>query len=187
MNSSNSWFNKIERSQIFLGATILLCTILIFYADILTAKKIHFYLFYFPSVMGAAWYLGKKRAYAFAVFVTLLWFLAQWRSGTFFENFVFFWNGFIRFLTFVFVAWVTLTIRKRTDQLEKTSRELERSNLELEQFAVKAAHDLQSPLNVIVGFSELLNEDLKKKKLRAFNRFFLFYRRRAFPEKGVAV
>ncbi len=50
-----------------------------------------------------------------------------------------------------------------TDALKSTSRELQRSNAELTQFASIASHDLQEPLRTIRSFATLLQERLGDK------------------------
>jgi len=50
-------------------------------------------------------------------------------------------------------------IEDRTAQLVRANEALERSNLELQQFAFIAAHDLQTPLRSISGFAQLLKKD----------------------------
>lgn len=64
--------------------------------------------------------------------------------------------------SFVLAAVLDLTERKRAQaDLVQSNEALEVSNLELQQFAYIASHDLQTPLRSIAGFSEILREELQ--------------------------
>ncbi|MGE5492978.1 MAG: ATP-binding protein [Actinomycetota bacterium] len=52
-------------------------------------------------------------------------------------------------------------VQQRTLQLKQSNEALMLSNMELQRFAHAAAHDLQTPLRSIVGFSQLLQQELK--------------------------
>jgi signal transduction histidine kinase len=51
-------------------------------------------------------------------------------------------------------------IEQKADQLSRLSRELERSNRELDQFAYVASHDLKAPLRGIANLTQWIEEDL---------------------------
>lgn len=53
-------------------------------------------------------------------------------------------------------------IQERTAEIEEKSKALEQSNHELKQFAYISAHDMREPLRNIIGFSQLLGENISK-------------------------
>lgn len=53
--------------------------------------------------------------------------------------------------------------RKKEEQLNQITEELKRSNVELQQFAYVASHDLREPLRAISGFIGLLDMNYKDK------------------------
>ncbi|NJN77257.1 MAG: hypothetical protein HC803_02135 [Saprospiraceae bacterium] len=57
-------------------------------------------------------------------------------------------------------------VTARTQEINKKSKALERSNKELKRFSYIAAHDMREPLRNIIGFSQLLNRDILKKDFK---------------------
>jgi PAS domain S-box-containing protein len=57
-----------------------------------------------------------------------------------------------------------ITIRKQIEQaLRERADELARANKDLEFFAYSVSHDLKAPLNALLGFSRIIQEDFQEK------------------------
>ncbi|MFH1800736.1 MAG: ATP-binding protein [Candidatus Omnitrophota bacterium] len=170
---------KSKALEMLEGLLILCATLLIFNLDVMTGDEVAFYIFYIPSIMAVTWYWGDRPGWLMVVLSSILWSIAQKDSPFLLVN------GLVRVLTFTVVCMMTGIIRSKEEQLKIKSDELARSNLELELFASKAAHDLQSPLATILGFAELLKDkyqdsgdetakDFMERIITTVNRMILF-------------
>lgn len=65
-------------------------------------------------------------------------------------------------------------IEKYTQELEMTSKKLESSNKDLEQFAYVASHDLQEPLRTITNFVGLLEKQCTSEMSESYHKYFHF-------------
>ncbi len=54
-------------------------------------------------------------------------------------------------------------VEKRTEELAQATEALKQSNIELQQFAFIASHDLQTPFRGVMGFAEILQQDYQGK------------------------
>ena len=151
-------FKKSKSTATILCIASLFVSFVAFSLDIATRDMIAFDVFYFPSIMLITWYLGNLPGCLMVVLTTFLWAFAQADVGFSAGMRTFLSDSVVHCVTFSLVFWLTSRVRNRTMLLRVASQELARSNLELEQFAFKAAHDLQSPLTTLFSYSEFLAE-----------------------------
>ena len=74
----------------------------------------------------------------------------------------------------VCVAQDITELKRAQEQLKEITKELTRSNQELEQFAYVASHDLQEPLRMVASYTKLLERRYKDRLDRDANEFITF-------------
>lgn len=146
---------KFKMIRFFLFPALFLFTGGIFFLDLATSDFIAFDVFYFPSVLLAAWYGGRNGGFLMALVAAGFWFGAHWQVVPSHDTRMAL-DGGVHLFTFILVGGMAYLVQQKTVLLKKKSEELVRSNEELEKFAYRAAHDLRSPLATIHGFAELL-------------------------------
>lgn len=142
----------------FFTLLVLSITFLAFFLDVATRNLIAFDIFYFPSILLVTWYLGGRPGFLMVILIAILWSVAQGYEGYAADTRTFLLDGVVHFFIFSLIYALTRRVHAGAALLEQKSRELVRSNLELEQFAFKAAHDLQSPLATLYSYAEYLEE-----------------------------
>lgn len=127
-------------------------------ADYLTGIELTLEIFYIIPVYFVAWTAGRLPGLTLSAVAALTWIAADRAAG---HDYAWgqapYWNILGGFLVFAVIATAASESRAWLDEMKaartalaRKSRELARSNADLEQFASVAAHDLKSPL-VLTG------------------------------------
>ncbi|MBI5014977.1 MAG: hypothetical protein HZB55_05725 [Deltaproteobacteria bacterium] len=150
--------------------------------DWLTGIDISFSIFYVIPISLAAWFASTNAALAIAGLSTVTWLTADLLAGhSYPHRWIPIWNAGVRLGFFLITVMalrrlridfderaelvgelrMALEERRRNEELwSKKIDELSSMNVELEQYAYFAAHDLKSPLVAIGGFAKLLRRRL---------------------------
>lgn len=170
---------KENLKKLIVCTLVILCLFLIYYFHFITKTHVVFtHLFYLPIVISAIWW--KRTAIFIAIFLGFALIIPQLFTGGGIAL-----TDVLRTLMFVFVASVasyftdknniylsriveneklieaSKTIIAKTEEIKSQNEELKRLNDDKDRFIFVLAHDLKSPFNSILGFLELLSENIR--------------------------
>jgi two-component system NtrC family sensor kinase len=162
----------------------LLTTGAIAVGDILTGAEVVFTLLYLVPIALAVWFRGRGLGGVLSVVsvasTSITEVVERVHHGQRLRPWVMVWNHGGSFLIFVVFVWLVSRLRAYADQEQlarratvEQLRQAERLGV-VGQLAAGVAHELGTPLNVIVGHAEMIDsDDMSRTMLRASSRTIL--------------
>jgi len=119
------WLLRIlaGRSRPFILATALVMVALLAFVDWLTGPQVRFFIFYWPAIALAAWFLGAGPGYLMVAVVTGAWLAAN--AGTLSAEAslaILAWNAAVNLASFALLAWFISWLRQALDRERLRSR-----------------------------------------------------------------
>lgn len=174
-----------RQSKTFLLICAVIIILLIGVADYITGEELSLAIFYIFPISFIVWFTNRNATIFMCIISSVIEFAANSAAGRTYSNYLItFWNSALLLGFFLLYAFIlsmlqkeyrsrikliyelqdSLTQLKHTrDELEQKSQDLARSNIDLQQFAYAASHDLQAPLRGVEGFVNLFSRRYKGK------------------------
>lgn len=115
-------------------------------------------MFYLIPIGFASWFIGKRAGFFVSFLCAALLITDYLLTPAFSSMTRTLWNAFMEGCFLVLTAFLLSKIRTVMQQVEKRSAEVDAANRELDAFNYSVAHDLRTPLSIINGYVQLIQE-----------------------------
>jgi signal transduction histidine kinase len=173
------------QSTTFLLTCSIIITLLIGVGDYITGEELSLAIFYIFPISFISWFTNRNATIFICIISSVIEFVANYAAGRTYSHYlIFFWNSALLLSFFLLYAFILSMLQKEyrsriklidelqdslaelkhtREELEQKSQDLVRSNIDLQQFAYTASHDLQAPLRGVEGFVNLFSRRYKGK------------------------
>jgi len=153
---------KLQNRSIVLVITLLIIAFIGF-LDYITGEELSFSIFYLIPISLLSLYRGTTVSSPIisSIFASILWFIAEYYTGTYSSIFFAIWNGFVRLVIYMAIGILLLYLKEKDKRLNLVNSNLKALNEEKNKFIGIAAHDLRNPIGGINSLSELLIDEYK--------------------------
>jgi signal transduction histidine kinase len=173
--SLNEYLNRQSKALLFTYGFI--SVLIVGAIDYVTGSELSIAVFYMLPISLVAWSTNRKMSIVICVISAAIEFVANTATGRTYSNYLIaFWNSIMLLSFFLIYVFILLTMKteytakvklidklenafleldRAKKELEQKSQDLARSNIDLQQFAYAASHDLRAPLRAVAGFVNL--------------------------------
>jgi signal transduction histidine kinase len=178
---ANKYLNR--QSKTFLRISGIILVLLVGVVDYITGVELSISIFYVVPISLSVFFVNWRAAVLLSVLSSGVGLITDLVAGhTYSHPIIVYWNNAVQFGFFLIIVFILSTlkieyekvvklnidlqdtlveIKKTKDDLERKTKDLARSNAELEHFAYVAAHDLKQPLIVAGGYINRLQRVYK--------------------------
>jgi signal transduction histidine kinase len=174
-SSIDEYFKNQSKTFLIIEVVIVIFSIGI--ADYVTGQEISLAIFYLLPISLLVWYTNRNITISLCIICSIVEFVANSAAGKTYSHYLIaFWDSTVLLSFFLLYAFILSRLQKEyaskiklidelqnslaelsftKEELEQKSQDLARSNVDLQQFAYAASHDLQAPLRGVEGFVNL--------------------------------
>jgi len=119
------------------------------YLDLVTGYDLGFFVFYFIPISIIAWYAGRPFAIIISFLAVVAWLIVDKLSGHPYSNWFFpYWNGFVRWTSFVMLAIAISQIKSMLEKEKKLKLDLSQALDKIRQYVAVAKKVAEGDLSI---------------------------------------